>query len=297
MGPQQSLAAGRIRLTPKPAGSTAIRRQLADGRWHFQHGPIDLMISCDGRNDACHETLAHAWARFQQVLQELTPQLAMLRSPVSEACRGEGPIAAGMVQACRPFRVGHGLFVTPMAAVAGSVADEICRAFQFPGIDRAYVNNGGDIALFLTPGQHYDIGVVIDLQAPAIDGRFRIDAATPVRGIATSGWRGRSFSLGIADAVTVLAATGAAADAAATMIANQVNVDSPAVQRRPASELKDDTDLGERLVTVAVNPLTAAEAAGALDAGASFAELLRQQGLIAAAALALCGQARVVCSR
>jgi ApbE superfamily uncharacterized protein (UPF0280 family) len=171
------------------------------------------------------------------------------------------------------------------------------RHFQSPGIERAYVNNGGDIALFLGPRQHYDVGIVTDLQEAGVDGRFRIDAASPVRGVATSGWRGRSFSLGIADAVTVLAPTGAQADAAATMIANHVDVDSPAIQRRAASELRDDSDLGDRLVTVAVDALSATEVAQALDAGASFAESLRQRGLIAAAALALAGQTRVVRSR
>ena len=68
-----------------------------------------------------------------------------------------------------------------------------------------------------------------------------------MRGVATSGWRGRSFSLGIADAVTVLAATAAAADAAATIIANAVDLPGhPAIARRPASELEDDSDLGDR---------------------------------------------------
>lgn len=297
MGQHQPLAAGGLRLTPERTGSTASRRQLDDGRWHFQHGPIDLVISCDGRHDACGEALARAWERFGQVLQELTPQLPRLRSPVDGRSCGEGPIAAAMVQACRPYGELHGLFITPMAAVAGSVADEICRAFHLPGVERAYVNNGGDIALYLTARQRYDVGIVSDLQAPGVDGRFRIDAASPVRGIATSGWRGRSFSLGIADAVTVLAATGAAADAAATMIANHVIVDSPAVVRRPASELKDDSDLGERLVTVAVGRLSAAEVSSALDAGAAFAEALRRQGLVAAAALVLSGQVRAVRSR
>ena len=54
-----------------------------------------------------------------------------------------------------------------------------------------------------------------------------------MRGIATSGWRGRSFSLGIADAVTVLAATAAEADAAATVIANAVDLPGhPAIDTR-----------------------------------------------------------------
>jgi ApbE superfamily uncharacterized protein (UPF0280 family) len=277
---------------------TAVRRQLIDGRWLFQHGPIDLVIACEGTEAACAAALAQAWSRFQRVLADLSPQLPALRSPVGVAPHTvQGRIAAAMVAACRPYGEGLGLFITPMAAVAGSVADEIVDAFHRPGIDRAYVNNGGDIALYLTSGQHYDVGVVTNLEWPQVDGRFRIEATSPVRGIATSGWRGRSFSLGVADSVTVLARTGAAADAAATIIANRVDVDSPAVRRVPADSLKDDTDLGERLVTVAVGPLSRAEIDLALENGAALAEALRRQGLIEAAALVLGDQARVVRSR
>ena len=86
----------------------------------------------------------------------------------------------------------------------------------------------------------------------------------------------------------------AAADAAATQVANRVDVASPAVVRRPANELKDDTDLGERLVTVAVGELSQPEVERALAAGAAFADQLRQEGLIAAAALSLQGRSRVV---
>ena len=276
---------------------SASRRQLDDGRWLFQHGPIDLVIACDGGEQACGEALARAWARFQGVLDELVPQLATLRSALSAPVRVRGPIAAAMVDACIPYGERLGLFITPMAAVAGSVADEIATFFRRQGIERAYVNNGGDIALHLSPGQHYDVGVVTNLAWPQLDGRFRIDASSAVRGIATSGWRGRSFSLGIADSVTVLAATGAAADAAATMIANHVDVDSPAVLRRAACELKDDSDLGDRLVTVGVAGLSQLEIETALGRGAAFAESIRQQGLIVAAALSLGAQARVVRSR
>ena len=31
-----------------PSGMGAIRARLPDGRWHFQHGPIDLIIGIDG---------------------------------------------------------------------------------------------------------------------------------------------------------------------------------------------------------------------------------------------------------
>jgi ApbE superfamily uncharacterized protein (UPF0280 family) len=181
-------------------------------------------------------------------------------------------------------------FITPMAAVAGAVAEEIVAAYRRPGITRAWVNNGGDIALHLASGATVQVALVADVHAPALDGRIAITHADPVRGIATSGWRGRSQSLGIADAVTVLAATAAQADAAATLIANAVNVDDARIRRLPACEVKDDSDLGERLVTVAVPPLGAARCRDALHLGAAVAERYRALGLIHDAALLLQGQ-------
>ena len=150
-------------------------------------------------------------------------------------------------------------FITPMAAVAGAVADEILAHMTAAApLARAYVNDGGDIALHLAPGE------TLTAAGPAT--RTTIAHADPVRGIATSGWRGRSFSLGIADAVTVLAATAAEADAAATMIANAVDLPHhPAISRAPANALQHDTDLGSMLVTTAVGPLSASEVARALD--------------------------------
>jgi uncharacterized protein len=273
-----------------------VRARLADGRWHFQHGPIDLIIGADGDPAAIEGALAHAWSRFQGLLAELVDELRLLRSPVQEAAGATGPVARRMVAACWPHREA---FITPMAAVAGAVADELIgwlRADQ--GVVRAYVNNGGDIALHLAAGQRYRIGLYADLsrikrrETHTLDGDFQVTSGMPVRGVATSGWRGRSFSLGIADSVTVLARTAAEADAAATMIANSVDVEDPAILRRPACELKDDTDLGDRMVTVGVGPLSAERVRQALDAGASRAGELARQGLIHAAALWLQG---VVC--
>jgi uncharacterized protein len=276
---------------------TAMRAQLADGRWHFQHGPIDLIIHGDGEPATLAGAVEQAWSRFQGVLAELVGELRMLRSPVRDAVDVTGPVARRMVAACFPHRE---RFITPMAAVAGAVADELIGWFRAdPRIVRAYINNGGDIALHLAIGQSYKIGLCADLgrikrrEAHILDGDFQVTGEMPVRGVATSGWRGRSFSLGIADSVTVLAQTAAEADAAATMIANSVNVEDPAILRRPACELKDDTDLGERLVTVAVGRLTADQVQVALQAGMARARELTNLGLIFGAALRLRG---VVCS-
>jgi ApbE superfamily uncharacterized protein (UPF0280 family) len=187
-------------------------------------------------------------------------------------------------------------FITPMAAVAGAVAEEVIGAMVSAApLARAYVNNGGDIALHLTPGQRFSIGMVDRPDRPGLFGTASLRAEDLVRGIATSGWRGRSFSLGIADAVTVLAATAAQADAAATMIANAVDLpEHSGIERAPANALQPDTDLGARLVTRSVPKLNPAEIDWALAAGAAFAERVRERGLIQAAALHLQGRTALI---
>ncbi len=272
----------------------AQRKLLNAQRWHFQHGPIDLVINADG--DAAALASAHeaAWQRFAQVLPELVRELPQLRLAVSSNATNsplKGPVARRMWQACKPFAND---FITPMAAVAGSVAQEIIACYQRPGIARAWVNNGGDIAMHLTPGQSLNVGLYADIarldaaqlqDQPLLDGQFSVEAVMPVRGVATSGWRGRSFSMGIADSVTVLARTAAQADAAATVIANAVNVNDARVQRAPAASLKDDSDLGQRLVTTGVPPLAPALVLQALQAGLATARSLQNKGLIYSALL------------
>ncbi len=277
----------------------AQRALLPNGRWHFQHGPIDLVIGADGDATAIAQAHEAAWARFQTVLPELVGELRVLRLPVTSEsgpfrsrvgpCPLQGAIARRMWHACHPFRT---QFITPMAAVAGSVAQELIGIYERDGVERAWVNNGGDIALHLAPDASVKVGLFADLARfdPAdgalhIDADFEVGAALPVRGIATSGWRGRSFSLGIADSVTALARSAAMADAAATVIANAVDVDDARVVRRPASALKDDTDLGEIAVTVDVPPLPPAQVQAALHAGANRARELQRMGLIHAAVL------------
>ena len=208
----------------------------------------------------------------------------------------KGAIARRMAQACWPYRA---QFITPMAAVAGAVAEAVLGSMMAATtptapLKRAYVNDGGDIALHLAPGASLVIGVVRSLEKAVPEGEVRIDWNSPVRGIATSGWRGRSFSLGIADAVTVLARDAPSADAAATIIANAVNIDDPAVVRRPARALDPDSDLGDRPVTVEVGVLGGAQIEAALTSGVAMAEHLRSAGLIEGALLALAGEWRSV---
>ncbi len=254
-------------------------------------------------------------------------ELGELRTPVSpDSPELFGPVARRMLAAVLPLSDAQ--MVTPMAAVAGAVADEIGAAIGAAGsLDRWMVNNGGDIAFGLADGHHYVTGLVVDPRRAAISSTVRLEAGSGVGGIATSGRHGRSLSLGIADAVTVLAPTAAAADAAATLIANHVDVGSvppdtgsvpqhhtdtgsvpqhhtdtgsvprhdtdtgsvPQVVRQPASSLDPDSDLGDTLVTVDVGPLTVAQIQEALNSGLSYAESCVSRGLISAAVLHLAG--------
>ena len=267
--------------------------QLADGRLHLQHGPIDLIIEAWGERAEVAAAYRQAVERFSDILEVLVQELALLRAPLIEAHPLlRGPVARRMLAACWPYRASY---ITPMAAVAGSVADEILQAMLADRtLDKAYVNNGGDIALHLADGSTLTLGVVNDVENPAIDATVALSAALPMRGLATSGWRGRSQSLGIADAVTVLATDAAAADAAATIIANAVNVEHVAIARKPARELRADSDLGNLPVTVAVGALPAEMRAAALERGLTQARDLQRRNLIHAAYLALQGEVRTL---
>ncbi len=271
---------------------------LRDGRRrHLHHGPIDLIVEAWGAADECARAHAQAAARFQTLLGELAAELALLRRPVDETLpEPQGPVARRMAAACRPFVAAlGGVFVTPMAAVAGAVADETLAALtRGRRLARAYVNDGGDIALHLAPGECLKAGVVGDIARPALDAVATIRAESGIRGIATSGRGGRSFSLGIADAVTALARDAATADVAATLIANAVDIDHPAIARVPARDLDPDSDLGERPVTQAVGPLDEDAIAAALDAGEARAQRLCEAGLVIGAVLVLGRRRRAV---
>lgn len=271
-------------------------RLLPDGRrLHLHDGPIDLIIEADGRRDDIRHAYEAAAARFVTILDELCAELPLLRSRFNPSSSlPTGLIARRMADAVAPYW--DRCFITPMAAVAGAVAEAVLTSMADAAqLDRAYVNNSGDIALHLAAGRSYAIGMVERPEHLSLLGSVEVSAALPIRGVATSGWRGRSFSLGIADSVTVLSGTAAQADAAATIIANAVNLPGhPAIDRVPARELAPDSDLLDLPVTRAVGRLTPPEIEKAIFAGERVAEELHGEGLIHAAALCLQDCVRLV---
>jgi ApbE superfamily uncharacterized protein (UPF0280 family) len=277
-----------VAARPLPAYQCAM---LPGGRLHLNEGPIDLVIGAEGEAAAIRAAFTKAADRFDGLLSELAAELPALRSPVNNT----GPVLHGvvaqrMLAAVRPHRA---TFITPMAAVAGAVADEILTAMaSTPGLAKAYVNNGGDIAVHLIPGECLTIGAIARLVVP--DGIVKLVGGDDIGGVATSGAGGRSLSLGVADSVTVLAQNAAMADAAATLIGNAVNVDHAAVKRAPANSLDPDSDLGDRLVTVHVGKLPDTAVSIALRGGVVLTQSMLERNLISGALLCCQDKYRVV---
>lgn len=263
-------------------------------RLHLQHGPIDLIIDALGEHADVRLAYTQATVAFKQVLECLASQLPILRKTYKGCFDYEfvGPVATRMLLAVKPL---ESFNVTPMIAVAGAVADHVLsRMIKDRNLERAQVNNGGDIALFLSDGASAKIGICTTPQTCGHKNIITLTAEHGIGGIATSGWQGRSHSLGIADAVTVVSNTAATADIAATLIANAVDLPlSDKVTRLPANEIDADSDLGERLVTVMVEPLSESEKNRALSAGEHCAQKLIDLGIVQGCFIHLQGQTRV----
>ncbi|WP_319546704.1 UPF0280 family protein [Ruegeria conchae] len=262
-------------------------RLLPDSqRLHLQHGPSDLIVWVEGDRDQAYRAAAK---RFETIIAEIVeelPDLRVMLSPLTK--RPNGTVARRMHDACLPLTdVGY---VTRMAAVAGSIADEVLAAMtQSANITRAYVNNGGDIALYLTPGTSFKTS--IQAHDGRELGRIEVTDKDRIGGIATSGRHGRSLSLGIADSVTVLASSAAVADVAATLIANAVDLPGhPSVTRRAACDIDEISDLGELPVTVSCGALSAEDCERALARGLNRATSFQALGRIASAGLFLHGR-------
>ena len=264
-------------------------KMLSGNRLHLQHGPIDLVIGVDGNRAIAFDA---ARSRFDTILAGLVTELDDLRQPLHpDSPVPAGAVAKRMHAAAMPFCE---TFLTRMAAVAGAVADEVLQAMtSATPLHRAYVNNGGDIALHLAKGERFTMAMA-GLDGGDL-GRVEISHNDGIGGIATSGQGGRSLSFGIAESVTILAKNAATADVAATLIANAVDLPNhPAIRRAPAHDLRDDTDLGDRLVVTRCDPLSVADIKTALNNGTRTARAMQNGQKIDAAALFLQGQNRTL---
>ena len=134
--------------------------------------------------------------------------------------------------------------LTPMAAVAGTIADGVAAFLSSRGMTRVIVNNGGDIAIRTGSGRIGQCGHPAGFD-PQRDNRHhrQLGDERASWGVATSGLEGRSMTRGVASAATIIAGSASVADAAATSIANASYVEDETVIQRPAEELDEHTDI------------------------------------------------------
>ncbi len=177
--------------------------------------------------------------------------------------------------------------LTPMAAVAGTIADAVADWLFDRGMSKVLVDNGGDIAIRLAENETATVGVRPKINSMEISHVIRLDDRSPSWGVTTSGLGGRSLTRGIASAVTALADSASAADAAATSIANQCYVEDNGIVQVPAEQIDPDTDLTGIKVTVKMNSLSREKILSAVDKAFKKADYLSQKKIIIGAFIAL----------
>lgn len=263
------------RIMPLPGG----RALLAE------NGPMRMVIQAwEGkvpRLDLATEAADYAFA----CLARVAGQLAVLkRRPGAIDGLPPEPLAREMIKSVRAVGDAD---LTPLAAVAGTLADAVADRLFGQGLSRVIVDNGGDIAIRLAAGETTRVGLRPEIAHPEISHVLTLDGRHSTWGVATSGLGGRSFTCGIASAVTAVARSASLADAAATAVANACLVAGADVLRVPAAKLDPNTDIPDLLVTVAVGDLTGPQRAEALSNALQRAEGLTQRGVIRGALAAV----------
>ncbi|MEW6263234.1 MAG: UPF0280 family protein [Thermodesulfobacteriota bacterium] len=251
------------------AGFTGPVRVLSPDLVLVDWGPMTLTIAVWDKGRARPVMAAQAARSSLSVLKVLADFQNFLKIKVGEISP-TGPLPVVVARAFEAARASSAE-LTPLAAVAGAVADQVAETAAGLGADRVIVNNGGDIAVRLRRKEQ----VMVGLKAPGqkeLLGRLRLQAGSGLGGVASSGWSGRSFSPGVADLVTVWGENAGLADAAATHIAGKTTVRVGAVRRARARDLDSSSDLGDTLVTVTVGRLSPSSRQEALTAGLAAAE-------------------------
>lgn len=182
--------------------------------FHFRDS--NLRVAGDG-----FETVKAAHVRHYTELEEYIRRQPAFRTSLTPIdLLPDAPEAARrMAEAARAVGVG------PMAAVAGTLAQLDAEAAAAAGVGEVIVENGGDI--YLIGDREVTIGIYAGANAVAAQLAFRIvPAEMPLAICSSSGAMGHSLSLGQCDLATVVADSGALADAAATFLGNRIHDES-----------------------------------------------------------------------
>jgi hypothetical protein len=250
-------------------------------------GPVSVVITGEREGIPFEFSRDDLEQKIRSILEEIRDCLPILRQKAYKIKKMDHLPAVGrdMVEAVK--RVDEGS-LTPMAAVAGAVADRLVADLKEQGLDYVSVNNGGDIAIWNERRRTLRIGLGDIRLGRGLPYTLRIGAFKEF-GVATSGFGGRSFTLGIAEMGTVIAEKSAVADAAATFICNRTNVKAPGIIRQRAVNLDPRTDIPDDLVTVQVGELKDEQVQAALEEGLQAAFRLKREGVIYGAVIILKG--------
>jgi hypothetical protein len=248
-------------------------------------GPMRLVIRAWNKKQPQIELARRAAEESISYLERIARCRPLLSRPIPDIeDLPEDELALGMIRSTRAIG-DHDL--TPMAAVAGTIADAVADWLLERGLTRIIVDNGGDIAIRLARGETATVGVRPQVTSPLISHVIHLDSGRSTWGVTTSGMGGRSFTRGIASAVTVLAADASVADAAATAVANACFVEDKGIIQLPAENIDPNSDLAGINVTTEVGSLSTDKISIALNAARRKAEYLSQKDVIIGAFITL----------
>ncbi|OGP78640.1 MAG: hypothetical protein A2V86_12315 [Deltaproteobacteria bacterium RBG_16_49_23] len=263
---------------------------LPNGTVLVDYGPMRMFISVSEHGEPLTKFAEEGAHLAMSLLEDLAKCLPVIkRKSVTLEMKDIYPeIVRRMIEATQ--RIGEP-DLTPLAAVAGTASEMVADFIFRRGGTKVIVDNGGDIAIRLREGEVARVGVKTEITAKQPTYLISIDSAMGIRGVATSGLGGRSFTKGIASAATVLAEKASLADAAATVIGNLTNVDDPNITRTPAERIYPDTDIAGEWITVKAEKLSQEKIGEALGNGLLKTYSIQQKGLIQGALIALQGKA------
>ena len=251
--------------------------KIIEERLYLEYGPTNLVVEAVHKDK--QKIYNYIIKNIDQMLSELSLELSKLREKTKDSTKFNSQIAKKMNDSTKIFLP---RFITPLASVAGAISetllDETLSKFD---LEKIYINNGGDAAIFLKKKQKLKF-----LVASTNSFLITLEGDNCKYGIATSGWKGRSFSMGIADSVTTIAKSSAIADAAATVIANDTDIKNHKnIKKQEASKIDEYSDLKNKLVTTYVGELSLNDIQKSLKKGVMTAKSLIKKNIILTALL------------
>ena len=187
-------------------------KPLISESWTYKE--TDVLIKADSREaiDVAKKSIIKHRNDLERYIAR-NPLFKLSLEPINVGA-GAPKVVRLMAEATKLARVG------PMAAVAGTLAQLAVEDAVVSGAKNILIDNGGDI--FIHGNRQYTVAIHAGESPLSNKIALEIDAARLPLGVCTSSATvGPSLSFGEANAVTVLAKSGALADAAATAICNE----------------------------------------------------------------------------